>query len=255
MLQIRKQQVKVLRQAVLKNFEDRMIEHLLDFAPHHSLSLGEEGVRKVVQLGILRAETYGLTTHGPVQFYIEMMFMFGSYFDMDCQLPWAGQILTDPAMEDQDERADALFEKAMEYLDTVGGPNREYAIASLERAGREKFEEACESTGDLEADILPRLKLAFPEKCNYVGNQVLLALVQRGREQAKAQLIDGDPGIICLVFFMFMLGEGFAQDPLYPWCSETLQDEEIGTPDERAERLFSKGMAYIKKTLKNLGKK
>ncbi|WDP92884.1 MAG: hypothetical protein HUN04_25440 [Desulfobacter sp.] len=255
MLKIRNEQMKIFRQVALRNFEDGMVEHCLDFAPQHSLALGEKGIRKVVQLGISQAEAYGFTNYGPVQFYIEMMFMLGSYFDTDCQLPWAGQILADPGIKNQEKRADRLFEKTMDYLERVGGPNREYAVASLGRASGEAFESACRSSGPLETDILPRLKHNFPEKCSYVGDTALMELIARGKKEAATYSVSSDPGIICFIFFMFMMGEGFARDPLYPWCGDTLNDETVDDPEKRPEILFRKGLVYINKALENLGNK
>ena len=252
MLKIRNEQMKVFRQLSLQNFEDNMVEHLQDFSPKHSLALGEDGVRKVVQLGIRQAETYGFTNYGPVQFYIELMFMLGSYFDTDCQYPWAARILTDPKVTDQMERADCLFDKAMDYVGKVGGPNREYAIKSLSRASQEIFKDLCKIRENLETDLLARVKLNFPQKYQYVGDKALIQLIQQGRKLAQKYSISSNSDTICFVFFMFMLGQGFADDPLYPWCGATLKDERINDPHERIEQLYSKSIAYINKVLANL---
>ncbi|RLC02549.1 MAG: hypothetical protein DRH34_07185 [Deltaproteobacteria bacterium] len=251
MLTIRKEQMEVFQQVSLRNFENNMIRHLQDFSPNLSKALGEDGVRDVVRLGIKQAEQYGFTNYGPVQFYIEMMFMLGSYFDTDCQLPWAARILNDPEIENQDERADCLFDKAMDYVEKVGGPNRRYAVKSLTRASQENFKSLCKLKGDLETDLLFRLKLNHPQKCQYAGDKALLKLIQQGRKLSQEYSISGSSGIICFTCFMFMLGHGFADDPLYPWCGDTLKDDSISASEKRVERLFSKGIAYLTKALAN----
>ena len=252
MLIIRDEQITVFQQTALRNFENNMIEHLETFAPNHARSLGKEGVRKVVRLGIKKAETYGLTNTRPVRFYIELMFMLGSFFDIDCQVPWANQILTDPDIMDQSERADVLFDKSMDYVEKVAGPQREHAIASLHHAREQNFNDLCKVQGDLVPFMIARLKHNFPEKCRYLGDTPLRNLIKHGRDQAKEYPVSGNAGAAVFTSFMFMSGQGFAQDPLFPWAGETLKDEAITEPMEKLERLYSKGIAYVTQVLKKL---
>ena len=89
-MKIRKEQMAALDRAALKAFEDELVRHLQDFDPKHTTVLDEDGVRQVIRLGMERAAKYGLTNRGPIRFYIELMFLFGSDFDTDPWLPWAG---------------------------------------------------------------------------------------------------------------------------------------------------------------------
>ena len=88
MLEIREEQMAVFDQAARKSFEDEMVQHLAEFVPKQCEVIGEQQVRKVIQLGIERARIYSLTIRGPVRFYIELMFVFGSDFDTDPLLSW-----------------------------------------------------------------------------------------------------------------------------------------------------------------------
>lgn len=254
MLIIRKEQIKVFQQTVLRNFENNMVQHLRNFTPKHSEALGEDGLRKVIRRGIKRAETYGFTDRGPVRFYIELMFMLGSDFDTDCQFPWASQILTDPEIVEQTERADALFDKVMDYVKEVAGPEREYAQESLRRASQQSFKDLRKIKGSMETEILARFKTNYPQKCRYIGDQALRTLVQRGAELAQKYSVSSPAGAAFFASFMFILGHGFAEDPLYPWCEETLNDKSISDPNKRIERLHSKGVAYLSKVLANDGR-
>ncbi len=249
MLKISKKQMKIFSQAALRNFENNMIRHLREFTPKHSRALGDDGVRNVVRLGIERAETYGLTDRGPLRFYIELMFMLGSYFDTDYQYPWAATILTDPEIGDEVARANRLFEKAMDYVEKVAGPNREYARESLIRASQQSYKDFQEVQGGREADILSRFKMNFPQKCEYVGDPALRSLIQRGTELALDFSVSTEGGASIFVWLTFMLGQGFAKDPLYPWCEMTLDNEKISDPGKRVERLYSKFITYITKAL------
>src|SRR5579863_8700811 len=102
---IRQEQIETFRRATLQQFEDRMVTHLQQFAPRHWRVMSEADGRKVIRLGIDRAAQRGFTNEGPVRFFIELMFMFGSYFDTDLQHPWATAILEDSAFPDQIARA------------------------------------------------------------------------------------------------------------------------------------------------------
>lgn len=55
MLTIRDEQVEVFPKETVRNFENLMVEHLGEFSPNHTKSLGKEWVLHVVRLGIKRA--------------------------------------------------------------------------------------------------------------------------------------------------------------------------------------------------------
>jgi hypothetical protein len=249
MLIIRKEQMEVFRNCTQRNFENNMIEHLHEFSPKQSEFLGREGLRKVIQLGMKRVELYGFTDYGPVQFYIELMFMLGSYFDIDCQFSWALDILTDPELVDQTEKADLLYEKVMEYVDTVAGPDRRYARESLRRASMQNFKELVEKRDDLETHILAGFKINFPQKCKYLGDRTLSQIVHSAAESIKKFSVPSDTGMVVFAHFMFMLGSGFTDDPLYPWSQNTLSDEAIADPLERIKRLHREGITYFTNVL------
>lgn len=249
MLTIRKEQIEIFQQCTLRNFENNMIRHLHEFSPAQSEILGQDGLRKVVRLGVKQAESYGFTHSGPVQFYLELMFMFGSYFDTDCQYSWALDILTDDEIDDQTERADILYEKFIDYLDKVAGSDWGNARTSLGRISKQSFKDLEENKDDLEADILARFHLDFPQKCRYLGDRVLLQIIQLAAESAEKFSVSSNSGVKFFAQFMFMLGRGFSVDPLYPWCEGTLNDEAITDPRERIKQLHSKGTAYLTKVL------
>ena len=132
-MKIRKEQMAALDRATLKAFQDELVRHLRDFDPKHTKVLGEDGVRQVIRLGMERAAKYGLTNRGPIRLYIELMFLFGSDFDTDPWLPWAGACLSDPTIIDQMDRAEVLYEEMTTYLDAVAGPDNAYLIEALRR--------------------------------------------------------------------------------------------------------------------------
>lgn len=249
MLKISKEQMEAFQQAALKDYEDQMVEHLKKFTPKHSEVIGEPGLRRVIQLGMDRAKNYGLTNRGPVRFYIEMMFMLGSDFDTDPQLPWAGEILDDTTISDQTVRADLLYDKAMDYIDTVAGPDYGYAREALRRASQERLEGFSMSDGNFENRMIMRMNMIYPQKCEYLGESTLQALISRGIELARKHPVSTDAGVILFIGLMFALGHGFATDPQFPWIEGTLNNTAISDPNKRVERLYSKMMTYLNRAL------
>jgi len=164
MLMIRKAQLDVFEHAARQRFEDDVVAHLRDFAPTHTKALGEEGVRQVIRLGMGRSANYGFTLRGPVQFYIELMFMLGSAFDSDPQLPWAAEALGDPEVLDEMDRADLLHAHALKYTEAVGGPNAAYTREALRRLGREEVEHVPHDELKFEQYALSLMQEIYPQK-------------------------------------------------------------------------------------------
>lgn len=122
---IRKEQIQAFREVAIKDFEDRMVAHLEKTYPEKSQALGESGVREAIRHGIKRAAKYKIKSKYGVEKYIEVMFMFGSDFDVDAKLLWARQILNDRALKDSKAKADRLYDTAMKHFDQDEGIGRE----------------------------------------------------------------------------------------------------------------------------------
>lgn len=70
-----------------------MVIHLRESFSKQTELLGEPKLREVIRLGIKRAAVYGITIERDVCHYVDLMMVWGSDFDRDTNLPWAGQIL------------------------------------------------------------------------------------------------------------------------------------------------------------------
>jgi hypothetical protein len=254
MLEIRDEQMAVFEQAALKNFEGEMVEHVKEFTPKHCEVLGERAVRTVVRLGIERAKEYGFTNRGPVRFYIELMFMFGSYFDTDPLILWATEILNDPAIVDQMVRAERLYEKLTDYVEKVAGPDNEFVKEALHRASQQRLEDLSVRAENFENEMIVRLAANYPQKCNYVGEPALRKLILLGLALANKHSVSKNTGKVLLIGLMFAQGHGFATDPQLPWIERTLTNPAITDPNKRIERLYSKTMTYLRHVLASLEK-
>ena len=250
MLVIRDQQMQAFVQYAKRQFEAETVRHISEFAPGQFEILGEKTVRQVVSLGIERAEKYGLTNRGPVRFYIELMFMFGSGFDTDPQYPWAAEVLcgSDPA--GQMTRADQLHQRTMRYIEMVAGQDLEYERQALNRIVAPSPVALTFSEVDT-SSIAAFFWKIYPQKCEYLGDSVMEDLVQRGIASAGAYSKSSRAAVI-FAGLMFIFGHGCLSDPQFPWIANTLEKDAPDNADGKIEHLYSKTRIYLENALKGL---
>jgi len=90
---IRPEQMRVLADVPLRNFQERVRVHLNKFFPKECRALGEAPMRELIRFGIKRANAYGLAAERDVSKYIDLMVVLGREFDTDKRIPWAAEIL------------------------------------------------------------------------------------------------------------------------------------------------------------------
>ncbi|HEV8591284.1 MAG TPA: hypothetical protein VGQ55_04210 [Pyrinomonadaceae bacterium] len=253
MLVIRKEQLEVMEAAAAVSFEDRLIEHIKQFAPLHTQTIGDEVVRSSVHDGIERAKKYGFTKQGPVRFFVELMIMFGTDFDTDPLLPWAHGVLNNESIHDEMERADILHDEMVKYSDEVAGSDKKDLFDALRKLSRARFEDYQSANSNFDDTVRSGLNNIYPNKCKYLGEDALSDLIRRGKDAARVHEITAAQGAALLIILMFELGHKITEDPLYPWVSGTLSDESIGDPNERVKRLQARVKTYLDQALKNLG--
>lgn len=250
MLRIRKEQYEELGKIALKRFEDSMIEHVKKFFPKYYEVLGETTIRKVILYSIDRAENYGFTTERDVCLYINLIFLLGSNFDMDPQLPWATVILNDETIVVPFRRIDRLYEEAMGYLDRVAGVNNEYLGRALLRVREISIEDFAQTptanAGDTAATQLQKI---WPRKCRQMDEMTLRGLITDGIESAKGYDITTECGVVLYTALMFLLGSGFDKDPQFPWAAKILNDETMPNQSAKVGRLYKESMAFLNKWL------
>ncbi len=250
MLVIRDQQMQAFAQNAKKQFEAATVSHISRFAPGQVEILGEKTIGQIVSLGIERAEKYRFTNRGPVRFYIELMFMFGSDFDTDPQYPWAAEVLGGSDAADQMTRADRLYRKTMHYIEMVAGRDLEYEREALYRIVGPTPVAFTFSAGDT-SGIPAFFRKIYPQKCEYLGDSALEDLAQRGISSAGAYSGSSRAAMI-FAGLMFIFGHGCLSDPQFPWITNTLEKDAEGDADAKIERLYSKTRIYLENALKGL---
>jgi hypothetical protein len=244
MLKIRRDQLEEFERRERRRFEGAMLLHLKAFAQPHCEAIGDDGILQIIRLGLEKSNRYGFTLHGPVRLYIESMFMFGCHFDTDPQYPWASDYLNDPA-PDQMFRAEGLYQKITCYLEHVVGPDGLHAHHALRqmRWAMPKADPAI--SADLRGEILRTVESVYPQKCAWLGNDILGHVVDKGLIEAGAHGVTSVSGMMLFPLMAFALGHGFATDPLYPWIVHTLGDLKALDANVRVERLRAQTMLFL----------
>ncbi|MDD2735377.1 MAG: hypothetical protein PHF56_15675 [Desulfuromonadaceae bacterium] len=243
MLTVRSAQIQAFECAGWKQFENEMVIHSQAFSPVLCGVLGEEQLREAVQQAIKRALGYEFTKRGPIRLVIEMMFMFGSHFDVDPQYPQFSDILNTDG--EQMFRAEQLYEMVTEYMQKVAGRDNINARRALEKLSSFARKQMQISADGFEVGMLEEMNRAFPQKVAFIGKEPLTKLFQRGQAEARKYGFTSVREDVLIATLMFAFGCGSTDDPLYPWISRTLKDEKIIDATARSERLEKKALTWL----------
>jgi hypothetical protein len=224
---IRKEQMRALEDSRANAFRSELAAHVRGIAPVRCRLMGDAAVRSTVALGLQRADLQRFTLRGSARFYVEAMFLLGSFFDTDCQYA----ALTQPLLDDDPEmtRADRLYESVMEYTDAALGPQGWLERQALNRAVQTPFEKLAELALRPAEALVDRFKGVYPEKMQVLGEAPITALINKARVFALEQGPPWADGAPLVAEMMFLLGEGCFSDPQYPWITQTLRGEEAGS--------------------------
>ncbi len=243
MLQIRKEQMKAFENAALKRFEDKMTAHSMTFTPRLSKVLGEKQIRKAVQQAMRRAARYGFTNQGPMQLYIELMYICGSDFDTDPQYPTLGKVLNEQG--DQMERADRIYRGLMDYIEKVSGYGAVFVTEALEALADFVGQPLPFGPNDFEEGLVREMQRLFPRKADYIGVSGINGLIRESIIEARQYEFPPFRGAALLVILKFAFGHGCTDDLLYPWIFRTIHDRRIGAPEIRARQLEKKSITWL----------
>jgi hypothetical protein len=246
---IRQEQTEAFRQHHLKKFEDEMVVHLRKFAPQPSKVAGEAAVRAAIRVGIDNAGKYGFTNRGPLRFYIELMFMFGSYFDSDPQHPWAASVLSDTETMGQTARAERLFKGMTSYLGEVPGTDNQHYLRALQHLSATRVEEFASSNLSLEEFAFHGLQAIYPQACSFMGDQRTRAVVHQGVEKARHFGLDDSKGMLLMIALGLFMGHAFPMDPLCGWIARRLNQERFPDSAKRTDELYKKAALYLRHAL------
>ncbi len=247
MLVIRQRQIVGLETLARRRFEDTLVDHVATYFPNHARVLGEPRVRQVIDYGLARARLHGFTSERNLCLYLDLMLMLGSNFDVDPQLPWAAEILMDPASEHPTLRIDRLTNAAMDHMDRSAGADDGHLRRVLDGVRGDlptRLAELDASSGlwsECAAALLVRL---WPERCALLGAAGMQDLIHVAHESASHYGLHSRRARAIYLVCTFVLGSHFDSDPQHPWATAALKTEGLDAA-ARAMRLYNDGMAWL----------
>ena len=249
MLTLRQEQVEKFQQHHLQVFEDDMVEHLTKTQAEHWKIMGDSDGRRVIRLGIDQAKQYGFISRGPVRFYIDLMFLFGSYFDTDPQHAWASTALANPEGFYEAAIADRLFEAMNDYYARVVDPERDSLRTATQGLLQKRIEDVLKPGVNPEELILETLHSVCPLRSEYSGDALLRRMIRNSFDLAGKYELATDKGRVLFATLTFAVGHGFYKDPLNGWLVRRLENKRWPDPNRRVDDLASKSLLYLKHIL------
>ena len=252
MLVIRSEQMQALEEALADRYAHELVAHFEAFAPAQCEAMGRDAVRGTISMGLRSARRHGFAQRGPARFYVEAMFMLGSFFDTDPQYRTISSALYEADDGQEMHRANRLYESVMDYVDQTSGPQHDYERLALTRAVRARYEHVVALAGRPASDVVDVLHRVYPEKAQYIGDAALAALVEMGRAMAAERGSSWAVGGPLFAGLLFTFGHGCFADPQFPWISGTLDNAGSSGAAATLERLFQKFSIYLDRAKANL---
>lgn len=116
-LTLRKEHKQIISQNPTGNFAIQAKNLLQRFYHRKYTILGDRTIDRLVNVGRKTSANYGITSRNGQILLIVLMFFLGSACDREPFLPWIKDILTDPALEDQDKKVKRLYEGSVNYME------------------------------------------------------------------------------------------------------------------------------------------
>lgn len=250
MLSIRKEQYEELGKVTFRQFEEEMAEHLKKYFPKYCEIYGEPLIRKVIRSGAERAEVYGFITKRDTPLFIDLMLLLGSHFDEDPQYPWAADILNSKSLQNPMDKADTLYDKAVEFLDKAAGKENEYlgrALLRLRDIPLDRF--APQPVPNPKQRTAAFLQEIWPQKYNVLGGALINRLLDGGIQLAREHRMPSEQAVAVITTLKFLLGGGFHQDLQFPWVAAILKEDTIPNPAAKTDQLYKAAISCLNKWL------
>ncbi|CAN5609805.1 hypothetical protein BH10BAC3_BH10BAC3_34970 [soil metagenome] len=237
MLTIRRAQFKAFEVVKPVIFIPIMIKRLAEKFPALAQLIGEEGLIKIIEAGIIKSKQYGIEIAYETGVFIEMSVFFGSAFDTDPLLKWAGEILKSK-LSSPGEKIISLASEAMEFMNRTIADEMIYPVPQFNKIINTSFQElviAFEHASQSEFSNF--LKKCWPEKFNLLKPEDLDLLFSLSSGRADDYNFKSNEAKYYYTLLMFLLGHRFDMDPQYPWIVELLNDPQYDEEFYKASSL------------------
>ncbi|OLD08459.1 MAG: hypothetical protein AUI48_14815 [Chloroflexi bacterium 13_1_40CM_2_68_14] len=249
MLTIRDEQLEAFERASWKKFEQSQLGHVREYFPvDHAVLGGDRATLEFIRAGIERARAAGISVFGDACRYVDLMLSLGTDFVIDPQLPWAKALIDDES-QDVSTRVDLLHAAALAYIDRVAGEDGGHYLRAVLRARSLSYEEASADDGDdFERSLRVLCARLWPRKHREIRGDPMPRFLARAIASSERDGM-GEPGPrMIYAGLMFLLGSGFATDPLHRWATAVLS-EASSSGHARAHSLFDAAKDHLERTL------
>lgn len=264
MLIISQRQLDLLADVRMRDAKDLLLARGQRLFPVDTALMGTDALAEMAEHALRRARKHGLEMTFDVFSYFDLMFALGSHFDVDPFLPWAATALSLPA--EGGERLQVLRDDAMAWLEAATGEDGTPAVKAMVRARALSMDDIAQlrigtaftfsaplpdpdlvAPDDVDrrqpaptvSETMERLRTfladVHPEKARAIGIETIDHGMREALHRAELVNLTSPLGQHLYVLLSFMLGSGFARDPLFPWAARALHDV---SERDRAELLY-----------------
>ncbi|MDC9596867.1 hypothetical protein [Xenorhabdus anantnagensis] len=221
-IELNEEQWNILKKHSFNAYIDELVAHCNESYPYLDIKLGKDGLRSALKNAVGKAKNEGFDQRGAVQFYIDMLILFGTGFQTDPQYTWIKTSLDNHAHLGQLEKTSLLYHEITRYLNEVHSEKDEHlkdSIFKFQNINIERLNVQWNTYGINIDDILKHL---FPQKHKYIKQDDIKKLIQLGVEKSNQYGIESANQSAFLTLIMFLLGHEFDQDIFLPHLNSKL---------------------------------
>ncbi len=253
MLSVSQRQLDLIADVRMRDVHELLLARGQRLFPVDAALIGPDALSELAEHAMRRARKHGLEMTFDVFSYFDLMFALGSHFDVDPFLPWAASALS--LAGEGSERLQLLREDALVWIEAATGEDGRPAVKAMVRARDLTVEDitqlrigtVCTFTApfpdpDLAAvdnvdrmqpsptvgETLERLRAfltdVHPPKSRAMGIEAIEEGASDAMRRAQVAGLTSPLGQHLYVLLSYMLGSGFARDPLFPWAARALHD-------------------------------
>jgi hypothetical protein len=253
MLVIRQGQMHVFDVDSRARFEQGIVLHFLKTYPRECRQAGgPEPVSRLVAAAVERSVAFGFTAKDQVSLFVALRFILGIDFDLDPQVPWAGQMLKSRKIRNPSLRINAIYDHMLEYLGKTAGDRCEFVVRAMIRLRDWDISTAPGLDHKWTPNMLELLHGMYPQKFDHQGAQANRYLLDDSATKCDFFYDFRSPaGRALFTILMFMLGSGFDRDHLHPWAARILSDGKLVLEEDRVNALYQAARAHLHESLTN----
>ncbi|WP_274719998.1 hypothetical protein [Xenorhabdus bovienii] len=211
-IEFNEDQWNMLKKHSFNAYIDELVAHCNESYPYLEIKLGKDELRKALKDAVEKTKNDGFDQRGAVQFYIDMLILFGTEFQTDPQYTWIKTILDNHSHLGQLEKTSLLYHEVTRYLNEVHGEQDEYLKTSILKFQNINIERLNVQWNNYESNVDALLKSLYPQKHQYIKKNDIKKFIQFGVEKSNKYGIKNANCSAFLTLIMFLLGHKFDQD-------------------------------------------